>query len=240
MRIRAIVLKKQNTNEYDQLVTFYSQERGKLVAIAKSILKKTSLQSMHLDNLNLVDFELINGRAIPIVASAQSENVFRNIKSSILSLAVANFFVDVFDKLVFENEKDEKLWKFLEELLCDLNNKSNYDRIKIIGYFREKQLQLLQTLGYSPKTDQCSICLTKVGSDCVDGEWALNINLGGLICRNCFLLSNQGVLLKKSDLNILLNAKKEDYPFRSSLDHIFEHMSDKPLKSLDFIYRVVK
>ena len=64
MKTRAIVLKKQNTNEYDQLVTCYTEEFGKLTAIAKSVLKPSSIQAMHLDLFNLVDFELVSGRVL--------------------------------------------------------------------------------------------------------------------------------------------------------------------------------
>ena len=80
MRTKAIIIKKQMTKEYDQLITCYSQEWGKLTAIAKSSLKESSIQGMHLDVLNLVDFDLINGRATPIITGAQSENTFSHIR----------------------------------------------------------------------------------------------------------------------------------------------------------------
>ena len=102
MRNKAIIIKKQNTNEYDQFVTCYTQEFGKLTAIAKSVLKPSSIQAMHLDTLNLVEFELINGKAMPIIAGAQSENSYRDMKNSIPSLAVAHFFSEIIYKIVPE------------------------------------------------------------------------------------------------------------------------------------------
>lgn len=146
MRTKAIIIKKQNTNEYDQFVTCYTQEFGKLVAIAKSILKPGSIQAMHLDALNLVEFELINGRAMPIIAGAQSENLYRKLKNSIPSLAVAHFFSEVIDKMVPELEKDEKLWNFMIDLLDKLNR---FEPSLI--FLRQKQFVLLGLLGYSPE-----------------------------------------------------------------------------------------
>lgn len=146
MRTRAIVIKKQSTNEYDQFVTCYTQEFGKVAAIAKSILKPTSIQAMHLDVLNLVEFELINGRAMPIIAGAQSENSYRDLKSSIPSLAVAFFFSEVIDKMVPELEKDEKLWSFMIDLLEKLNRFE-----PSLTFLRQKQFTLLGLLGYSPE-----------------------------------------------------------------------------------------
>ena len=147
MRTKAIIIKKQNTNEYDQFVTCYTQEFGKLTAIAKSILKPTSIQAMHLDVLNLVEFELINGEAMPIIAGAQSENSHRDLKDSIPSLAVAHFFSEIVDKMVPEMEKDEQLWDFVANLFDDLNRFE-----PSLTFLRQKQFVLLGLLGYSPET----------------------------------------------------------------------------------------
>lgn len=146
MLTRAIIIKKQNTNEYDQFVTCYTQEFGKLVAIAKSVLKSSSVQAMHLDVLNLVEFELINGKAMPIIAGAQSENSYRELKNSIPSLAVAYFFSEIIDKMVPELEKDEQLWNFM----MDLFDKLNRFEPSLI-FLRQKQFILLKLLGYSPE-----------------------------------------------------------------------------------------
>src|SRR3989344_4749800 len=146
MRTRAIIIRKQNTNEYDQFVTCYTQELGKLTAIAKSILKPSSIQAMHLDVLSLVEFELINGKAIPIIAGAQSENSYRELKNSIPSLAVAYFFSEIIDKMVPELEKDEKLWNFMTDIFDKLNR---FEPSLI--FLRQKQFTLLGLLGYSPE-----------------------------------------------------------------------------------------
>ncbi len=125
MRTRAIVIKKEHANEYDQFITCYTQEFGKITAIAKSILKKTSLQAMHLDIFNLVEFELINGKAMPIIASAQAETIFPDLKNSLPALTVAGFFASAVDKEMFDNDKDPKMWSFLEEMLNSVNQKAS-------------------------------------------------------------------------------------------------------------------
>ena len=140
------MIRKQNTNEYDQFVTCYTQEFGKLTAIAKSILKHGSVQAMHLDVLNLVEFELINGKAMPIIAGAQSDNSYRDLKDSVPSLAVAHFFSEVIDKMVPELEKDEKLWDFMTDLFGKLNRFE-----PSLTFLRQKQFALLGLLGYSPE-----------------------------------------------------------------------------------------
>lgn len=188
MRTKAIIIKKQPTNEYDELITCYAQEFGKLTAVAKSVLKGSSMQAMHLDNLNLVDFELINGRSIPIIAATQSENSFRNIKSNLATLAVAQFFMDVADKMVFDLQKDEPLWGFLVNVLEKLDSRVRPETA--LSFFRQQQFYLLGVLGHAPHTVLATADLYSRG--------------------------------------------------RSDVDHAFEYAIGARLRSLDFIYSVLK
>lgn len=170
MRTKAIVIKKQNTNEYDQFVTCYTQEFGKLTAIAKSVLKPSSIQAMHLDVLNLVEFELIQGRSLSIIAGAQSENSYRDLKNSIPSLAVANFFSEVIDKMVPELEKDEQLWNFMTDLFDKLNRFEPG-----LTFLRQKQFALLGLLGYSPEVAvSASFDLNRAGFTMLDDAFEHN------------------------------------------------------------------
>jgi DNA repair protein RecO (recombination protein O) len=150
MLTRAIILKKQNTGEYDQLITCYTEEFGKLTAIAKSILKPSSIQSLHLDVFNLVEFELVSGRGMPIIAGAQVENVYYNLKSDLARLAIAYFFVETADKLFFEYQKDEELWNFLISVLAGINAGPDDPA----SFFKKKQVEFLNVLGYAPNLEE--------------------------------------------------------------------------------------
>src|SRR3989344_4782008 len=190
MRTKAIIIKKQNTNEYDQFVTCYTQEFGKLTAIAKSILKHHSIQAMHLDVLNLVEFELINGKAMPIIAGAQSENSYRDLKDSVSSLAVAHFFSEVIDKMVPEQEKDEKLWGFITDLFDKLNRFE-----PSLTFLRQKQFSLLGLLGYSPQVAVIRPPLRSSGSR-VAVPASFDLNRPGLTYLDDAFEYNAGFRLK--------------------------------------------
>ena len=198
MKTKALIIKKQYTNEYDQLVTCYTQEFGKLTAIAKSVLKNNSIQAMHLDVLNLVDFELVTGRGVPIITGAQMDNSFFNIKSSLASLAVSHFFTEVIDKMVFDNQKDDVLWGFLVGLLEDLNSRGQIDKEYLGEFFRKNQLELLNVMGYAPNLEECSRCQSRLGSS----YKAYSPEFQGVICSNCFLAGCRGVLMKDSDISM--------------------------------------
>lgn len=170
MRTKAIIIKKQNTNEYDQFVVCYTQEFGKLTAIAKSVLKPTSVQAMHLDTFNLVEFELIQGRSLSIITGAQADNSYRELKNSIPSLAIAHFFSEIIDKMVPELEKDERLWDFMVDLLDKLNRFE-----PSLTFLRQKQFVLLGLLGYSPEVAvSVSFDLSHLGPTSLDDTFEYN------------------------------------------------------------------
>ena len=146
MQTKAIILRKQVTREYDQHIICYTQEVGKLTAVAKSSLKGTSTQGRHLDVLNLVSFDVINGRSVPIITGAQNEDTFPHVRSSLPHLAVAYFFLEVIDRIAYEHQKDDRLWNFLSSTLRELDW---VDRPMLMEFFREKQTDFLHTLGYA-------------------------------------------------------------------------------------------
>lgn len=147
MKTKAIILKKTPTNEYDQLVICYTQEFGKMTAIAKSVLKSSSIQAMHLDLFNLVEFELVSGNGFPIITGAQAENTYSNLKSSIKNISAMFVIGDYIDKIVFDYSRDDELWGLLTDVLKKLDS----DKEDIGKTLKDNQEKLLQILGYYPE-----------------------------------------------------------------------------------------
>lgn len=221
MRTRAIILKKQNTNEYDRMVTCYTEEFGKVVAIAKSVNKPSSIQAMHLNVFNLVDFELVNGRGMPIITGAQAENSYPWLKHHLPSLSLAYFFTEVIDRVAFDYQKDENLWEFISSLMRDLNEESTDAE----DFLKTKQLELLDILGYAPNLSECIFCTRTVGADLA----AYNVQAKGVVCKDCFLKGRDGIVVKN-----------KDFLTGSVVNGIFESLAERRLSSLSLIKYVLK
>ena len=225
MRTKAIILKKQNTNEYDQLVTCYTEEFGKVTAVAKSVLKPSSIQAMHLDIFNLVDFELLNGRAMPIITGAQAEKTYHNLKNNLVCLAIGYFFAETADKLFFEYQKDEEIWNFLASLIEELDHKGHLCKDALCGLLRDKQVEFFNLLGYAPNLNECTFCSAKI-----DGLLTTySIEARGAICQDCFLGGQRGIILKNGN-----------WQNSTVLGSLFEGLVEKKLHSLSFIRAVVQ
>ena len=135
MRHQAIIIKKTPIREHDELIMCYTRDHGKQRYVAKSSILARSKQGHHLDILNHVEFNIIEGKHNAIIASAHAINTFSEIKSSLARLANAFFILECFDKLVYENEKDNQLWEFLRSGSCD-----RAELISILGYHHSTQI----------------------------------------------------------------------------------------------------
>lgn len=235
--MKAIVLKKEKTREYDQWVTCYTEEFGKLKAVAKSSLKQESVQGLHLDQFNLVEFELISGNGLPIITGAQSLDAFLNIKNSVARTAAAYFFAEAIDRLTLENDQDDRLWDFLNYFLAELDAlPAAGDASALLALLRRGQTDLLNLLGYLPEVDVCRGCNKNVDGASVA---AFNYGFGGMVCKECFLTSGGGVLVSQADYSVL--AAKEGHNHgektyrKGLLDGMYEYIAGTKFHSLDLL-----
>ncbi len=243
------------------MITLYSEDFGTMRAMARGIYRPTSLQSMHLEALNLVEFEVIQGRAWPIISSAMLLAPHSSIKESLPKLAAAQFFTEVLDKIAFENEKDSHLWEFLTAMLVDFNQAAESETLSL---FRKYQAEFLKVLGYAPQTDRCVVCsLDVLGSPdpaqsfsadrqsakpdegrTLNGAGkmiALSTELGGILCDDCFLAGGRGIMFDKAELGLLTGAAMPTHSTRhSALDEFFEYTVGRKISSLNFLYSVLK
>lgn len=149
MRHVGFVVKKSDTGEYDQLIVLYTKEFGKIKAVAKSIAKPESKQAAHLDVLNLVDFELVQGNGHPIITSSISIKTYSNIKENLQALALSSFLMEVIDKSIYDHDPDINLWNFFTRFFDHLDSKiSKGERIFYEQLLGKTQEELLGLLGY--------------------------------------------------------------------------------------------
>lgn len=145
MLIEALVIKASPTREHDKLVTLYSPELGKITAIAKSALKHGSVQALQLDAGNHIRCELVSGHGAPIITGAQAIRCFSSAKASPVLWAASQFFLQVVDVIVYDQQPDQELWA------CLMNTLSEFDggtRGVALAMMRRRQDELLGVLGY--------------------------------------------------------------------------------------------
>ena len=142
-KTRGIIIKKSNLGEFDQLITVYTKEFGKIVLRGKSVRKNKAKLKGCLD-LFLKSFLMIApGKGFDIITGAEIEENFSYIRSDLSALSACFYLSELINRLIPELEKDENVWRLVLVCFEGINNKS--DIVQTVSFFES---ELLNILGY--------------------------------------------------------------------------------------------
>lgn len=144
-RFQAIVLKRQNFGEADKILTVMTREEGKVKVVAKGVRRITSRRSSHVELLNLATLFVYRGRSMPILTEAVVLHDFDDVKKDLNKIGFAYHFCELIDSLCPEEQRNEKAFSLLRDVLVDLSTSADHHSLTA-----EFEHNLLQALGFIP------------------------------------------------------------------------------------------
>ena len=142
----AIVLARKNIREFDQTVSLYTREIGKMEVLAKGIKKIVSKNSSNLEVLSVVDVEIIQGKDIDYLGRVQPIKIFKNIYSDLDKISLAAYIVKITDINILVGEKDEDIFNLVFSFLEFLDSSESIRSSQLATSFFFK---LWHCLGFS-------------------------------------------------------------------------------------------
>ena len=70
--MQAITLSRRNFREFDQIVSLYTEDLGKVELLARGIKKITSKQAAHVEPFSLVTLEIARGKEVDHLTKVQT------------------------------------------------------------------------------------------------------------------------------------------------------------------------
>jgi len=182
-KTQGIILRRRDYRENDGLFSIYTRDRGKIEAIAKGVKKIKSKLGPHLDYFAVIDLMLARGKSFYQLAGATMMRNFSGIKAELRKISLASYCLEITEMLLKEGQRDEAVWKLLNELLELMENSPQPPLLKGEKIFlvRIFSLKLLSHLGYAPELYDCLVCRRKIlpkGNIFVPQR-------GGLVCGEC-------------------------------------------------------
>ncbi len=170
---RGIVLKTIKLGEADRIVTFMTEEHGKIRAVAKGVRKTTSKFGGRLEPLGHLSIMCWKGRDLDIVQQVEVLNPFQAVKEDYDRLSQAAALLEVVDRLSLEHHNDSALYRMLLGAI-NVIDQDNPPVVKGAFFFKTLALE-----GATPVVNQCANCGTK------KNLVAFSILDGGLLCEHC-------------------------------------------------------
>lgn len=142
--ITGIVLKRIPTGEKDVIATILTQEKGKLVCVAKGVRSLTSKSSSALEPGSLSKGLCIVTKSLPILTQTKLLEELRPQEATLAAMRSITQFLEILDRLFVEEEIEPEV--FAEILsMHELLRAEKPHR----GLIRTKLLQLIQVLGFA-------------------------------------------------------------------------------------------
>ncbi|MGC8970667.1 MAG: DNA repair protein RecO [bacterium] len=188
--ITGIILSRENIGEKDRLIVFLTKERGKLKAVARSSRRISSKMAGSLEPLNLVRCWIHIGKTFDIIKGVELIRTFPNLIKDIERYLYISRILEFVQNIVQENEESLDIFKLLLGTLSAIND---YDNINSIGIFF--WINILTLAGYKMRLDKCICGKTQITS--------FSPSMGGVICNDCILKTNDAMLVSNSALSLL-------------------------------------
>jgi DNA repair protein RecO (recombination protein O) len=187
--MEAIVLSRRDFREYDQIITVYTKEQGKLELLARGVKKIVSKNTAHLEPFSYGMIESVPGKEILHLTTAQPLHTFPFIRSNLEFSLGAQIIVKIVDTIVQVGERDQRIFSLIKKWLFYVETIAVFNYFLIDGFV----MSLLSLLGFSPIIDKCVVCEKKF-STMIKEELNASDNKkrgglyfagGGLVCPNC-------------------------------------------------------
>lgn len=213
-----------NYRDTSKIVTFYTKRYGKMSAIAKGARNPKSKFGSLFQPLNYLQivFYRRENRQLQYVSSSDFVKYFKSLTTSVEKLSVAISLIEIVNRVMHDEEENERLFGLLVDSLDELNNLSvEAKETSPLNVFIHFGLHLAINLGFAPSFESCLICSKSINVEIKKSrerdaasyknhnEGAAKISYiiekGGPLCEECsikvsntFVISSPAFLILRS------------------------------------------
>ncbi len=190
---RGFILRQRDYRDSDKLLSIFTEQKGKITAVAKGIKKpKSSLRACTQPFCHAY-LHLNQGRDMDLLTQGKLLDFYANSRSDLERSLYCIYLMELLDKSLLENIPLPGLYQALLQVLAAINEQGLNPLF--IRYF---EVRLLSSLGYKPVLSRCLSCEQKAGAG-----FHFSLSEGGLICPACQRDSQDAVHVNGETLGLL-------------------------------------
>jgi len=245
-KTNGFVLRSLNYGESDLIVTFYSNDFGKLKGIAKGAKrsKKRFANVFEPFSLTNIIFTLKSRDMLAFIESCEIIEHYDAVRCDLDKTLTASYFIDLTDHFSPEGKKNEYIFDLLQTFLKLLGKEKPTDTL--VRFF---EMRLLKLAGFEPVLDRCIICKIPVTNCCA---YYFHAEEGGIKCAGCAKPQRFAQPVSAGALRTLLLGKDMDVDriksvalsdalareSRNILSGFITHILNREVKSLKIMEQV--
>ena len=201
----AIVIRLADFSESSRVVTFFSEEFGKISALAKGAKRLKSSFEGGIDLLSTCRIVLIQRPSTSLNLLTEAKRVRRFAPSSgrLDSLYGGYYVAELLSSLTEDNDPHPLVYH--DTILALESFQEDTDPGPALARF---ELRLLQITGHLPSFDACVMCGVSITEG--RGPWGLWLAQGGVICKGCQKSEYKSHPLQTGTLRVLEKLAADD------------------------------
>lgn len=184
--VTAMVLRSHEYGEGHRLISLFTREEGKIIAVAKGIQKPKAKLAASLQHFTLGEMHLAKGRRFDVITQVRVINPFYGLRANLSAIAYASYFAELFDESLAERQQQPALFDLLIDALPRLCTGEAPDLLA-----RYVEINLIAMSGYLPQLTHCAQCARALFTtdDAGLSVWptwlGFSAGQGGALCPQC-------------------------------------------------------
>jgi DNA repair protein RecO (recombination protein O) len=245
IKTQGIVLRTLDYSESDRIVSFITEDAGKITGIAKGARKSRKRFANALEPFTWLSIVLTQkkGGKMAFIEETTIVDHYPGIRSDLEKSLAAAYLMDLTDQFNLEGKRHPDLFHLISHFLSMLEKEKYTDNM--VRFF---ELRFLRLTGYEPVLDRCSVCNTPLQSSL---PYSFSPSAGGIRCHACHehLGTTDGIPVSVGTIKTLLLGKDSEPTLmnrilmteqcanecRRLLSRFIRYLLGKDLKSLNVL-----
>lgn len=221
-KTRGVVLRAINIKEADRILEIYTDDLGKVRAVAKGVRKIQSRLAGHLEPFTYVDLMFAQGRGdLPTITAARAISHYPGVRHDLKRVAAASYVAELVGRLTPDGQVSRRFPELLRAALKEFNSQS--DPSRVASYY---EWQALIVSGWEPNLRSCVHCSEHLYPQAL----SFSISLGGVLCKNCHAHDKEAVQVSPEAVKLLRVYSEQ--PFRETQGLLVSDKVRKEVKRL--------
>lgn len=199
----AILLRKIEYGDHDYIITFLTENMGKVSVMAKNAKKSVKRFQGALDPFSVMNIECTYSKtrkdALAFLMSAQLEQPFADIRTDAVKTGYASYWIEILNSYLEAEKEQAELYNLLMESLAALDKGLIAKEVLNLLF----QIRFMTIAGFAPDFVCCGKCRLPIDRVC-RGNVVFDFKDGRFFCDNCYDKSSEyGIRVSKGTLKQL-------------------------------------
>ncbi|MDD2702945.1 MAG: DNA repair protein RecO [Candidatus Omnitrophica bacterium] len=209
LRTDAIVLRRFNFRETSLIVSFLTEEFGKVSGLLKGIRKdpRKFASTVEPFSHNEIIFYKSRHSTLHLVSQCDIKNDFVSLRKNLGRVGTASVMMELADAVMPAEDRNTEVFGITLRALSELAVTTKPEKIETIF-----KIKLLSLSGFKPHFDSCISCASRYLE-----QAKFSLRFGGLLCERCAAKDAAARAILKGTIATLLFIERNDFNKNLSL-----------------------